>query len=200
MVITANPRIEAFVEITTYPFLMNNDEMSTSDLTVSMAQIADDFAARGLTLTPGQTVADIGGDSGLAGFALIRHVADAVCISIGAADALDDARQLAAEVGVQGRATFVAADLTHLDLEPDSIDVALLGDAAMALDDARLVAALANIRRAIRPGGAVYVSSGSNKERTSAAFHALLADAGFDAVGVLPGGSALLRRFALSSV
>ena len=199
MVITANPRVEAFVEITTYPFLMNNNEMSTSDLTVSVAQVADDFAARGLTLTPGQTVADIGGDSGLVGFALIRHVADAGCISIGTADALDDARKLAAEVGVQDRATFVAADVTRLDLEADSIDVALLGDAAMDLDDARLVAALANIRRAIRPGGAVYVSSGSNTERTSATLHALVADAGFDAVEVLPGGSALLRRFALSA-
>jgi ubiquinone/menaquinone biosynthesis C-methylase UbiE len=122
-----------------------------------------------------------------------------VCISIGTADALDVAATLAAEVGVQDRATFVTADVTRLDLEADSIDVALLGDAVMALDDAQFVAALANIRRAIRPGGAVYVSSGSNTERTSATFHALLADAGFDAVEVLHGGSALLRRFALSA-
>jgi SAM-dependent methyltransferase len=98
---------------------------------------------------------------------------------------------------VQDRATFFGADVRHLDLEADSIDVALFGDAVMALDDAQLVAALANIRRAIRPGGAVYASSRSNPDRTSGTFHALVADAGFDVVDVLPGGGVLLRRFAL---
>jgi len=198
-VITANPRIEAFVEITTYPFLMNNDEMSTSDLTVSMAQIADDFAARGLTLTPGQTVADIGGDSGLAGFALIRHVADAVCISIGAADALDDARQLAAEVGVQGRATFVAADLTHLDLEPDSIDVALLGESIHSLDDEQSSDLLANIRRAIRPRGVLYVAGVSSMDDGDVTLRSRLADSGFDDLAAVESGGYVLRRFALSA-
>lgn len=197
--ITANPRIEAFVEITTYPFLMNNDEMSTSDLTVSMAQIADDFAARGLTLTPGQTVADIGGDSGLAGFALIRHVADAVCISIGAADALDDARQLAAEVGVQGRATFVAADLTHLDLEPDSIDVALLGESIHSLDDEQSSDLLANIRRAIRPRGVLYVAGVSSMDDGDVTLRSRLADSGFDDLAAVESGGYVLRRFALSA-
>ena len=197
--ITANPRIEAFVEITTYPFLMNNDEMSTSDLTVSMAQIADDFAARGLTLTPGQTVADIGGDSGLVGFALIRHVADAVCISIGAADALDDARKLAAEVGVQGRATFVAADLTHLDLEPDSIDVALLGESIHSLDDEQSSDLLANIRRAIRPRGVLYVAGVSSMDDGDVTLRSRLADSGFDDLAAVESGGYVLRRFALSA-
>jgi ubiquinone/menaquinone biosynthesis C-methylase UbiE len=176
---------------------MNSDEMSTSDLSVSVAQIVNDCAAIGVMPTQGQTVADIGSDSGLVGFALIRHVADAMCISVGTADALDDARKLAAEVGVQDRATFLAADVRNLDLEADSIDVALFGDAVMALNDASVVAALANIRRAIRPGGAVFASGGSNPERSSAAFHALVTDAGFDAVDILPGGGVLLRRFAL---
>ncbi|MEI6231238.1 MAG: class I SAM-dependent methyltransferase, partial [Actinomycetes bacterium] len=143
--------------------------------------------------------ADIGGDSGLAGFALIRHVADAVCISIGAADALDDARQLAAEVGVQGRATFVAADLTHLDLEPDSIDVALLGESIHSLDDEQSSDLLANIRRAIRPRGVLYVAGVSSMDDGDVTLRSRLADSGFDDLAAVESGGYVLRRFALSA-
>ena len=197
--ITANPRVEAFVEITTYPFLMNNDEMSTSDLSDSVAQIAEDFAALGVMPAPGQTLADIGSDSGLVGFALIRHVADASCIVVGSAADLDDARELAAQIGVQDRVTFRDRDVAALDFEADSIDVALLGESIHSLDDEQSSDLLANIRRAIRPRGVLYVAGVSSMDDGDVTLRSRLADSGFDDLAAVESGGYVLRRFALSA-
>ncbi len=180
---------------------MSSVDQSWPDVAAAVVEMGSKFAALGVMPTTGQTVADIGSSSGLVGFALIRHVADATCISIGAADALDDARQLAAEVGVQDRATFITADVTRLDLEADSIDVALLGDAVMALDNEYVSAALANIRRAIRPGGVLYLAGTSSVDASNVTLRPLLDESGFDNLSTttITGGGYVLRRFALSA-
>lgn len=197
--IASNLDVKAFVEITTYPFLVNTNEMSTSDLSDSVAQIAEDFAALGVMSAPGQTVADIGSDSGLVGFALIRHVADATCIVAGSAADLDDARGLAAQIGVQDRVTFRDRDVAALDFEADSIDIALLGESIHSLDDEQFSDLLANIRRAIRPGGVLYVAGVSRADDGDVTSRSRLADSGFDDLAAVEAGGYVLRRFALSA-
>ena len=188
------------IEFALYPFHMNTNEMSASDLSKVVTRITAEFAALGVMPTPGQTVADIGSGPALVAFALIRHVADATCISIRPTNELDDARALAAHIGVQDRVTFQELDIAALDFEADSLDVALLGERIHGLDDEQLCALLANLRRAVRPGGVLYIAGGSTTAVSDVTLGSRLAESSFDDVSQAPGGSFVLRRFALSSV
>ena len=106
------------------------------------------FAERGVAPKPEQTVVDIGCGSGIVGFSLIRHIADAYCISIDRPEVLDVARNQAAQIGVENRVTFRPGDSGNLGLEPDSVNVALLINVAQYLDDDELHACVAGVRSA----------------------------------------------------
>ena len=181
---------------------MNTPSPKTPVDAVSQAvtDMAARFAALGVMPTPGQTVADIGQDSGLVGFALIRHVADASCITVRPAAAHDSARELSAQIGVQDRVTLRPLDDAALDFEADSLDVVLVDESAERRSDAQFAAVLENLRRAIRPWGVLYISSSSRVDDELASLRSLLISAGFDDVSQAPSGSFVLRRFALSSV
>ena len=178
----------------------SSHDTPTAAVSEAVIDMAARFAALGVMPTPGQAVADIGEDSGLVGFALIRHVADASCITIRPAAELDNARELAAQIGVQNRVTFRRLDTAALDFEADSLDVVLFDEGIQLRDDAQLAAVLESLRLAIRPGGVVYVSSPSRVDEDLVSLRSLLAAAGFDDMSQAPSGSFVLRRFALSSV
>ena len=96
--------------------------------------------------------------------------------------------------------TFQELDIAALDFEADSLDVALLGERIHGLDDEQLCALLANLRRAVRPGGVLYIAGGSTTAVSDVTLGSRLAESSFDDVSQAPGGSFVLRRFALSSV
>ena len=189
---------------------MTNASVATMDL-------LEVFAERGVAPKPGQAVVDIGCGSGVVGFSLIRHIADAYCISIDRPEVLDVARNQAAQIGVENRVTFRPGDSGNLGLEPDSVNVALLINVAQYLDDDELHACVAGVRSALLPGGVFYVrasiagevdegsedawaalpelrTAGSTHQRTEDEYLEVFTSAGFDDVTTHPGGRFVLRR------
>ena len=158
-----------------------------------VANLVASFTELGVMPAPFQIVADIGCGSGLAGFAAIRHIADATCISIDTADALEAARALAIEIGVENRVTFVPGSATSVSLDDDSVHVAYVNGAVLKLDAADLATFVSHLRRAVLPGGAVLIEAGGVQVAADQLAQVFV-DAGFDDVVVTPAGGFVLRR------
>jgi SAM-dependent methyltransferase len=116
------------------------------------SQPITDWMVAELDPQPGQTVLELGAGTGETGFAAARLVGDGGrLISTDLPPAMVEvARRRAGELGV-GNAEFRVMDAEHIDLETASVDGILCRWAYMLMPDP--VAALAESRRVLRPGG-----------------------------------------------
>jgi len=173
------------------------NEQPVSPVASDVADVISRFTELGVMPAPFQIVADIECGSGLAGFAAIRHMADATCMSIDTPAALEAARALAAEIGVEGRVAFTPGSATSLSLEDDSVHVAYVGGSVLSLDEADLAAFVARLRRVVLPGGTVYIN-GAEIDVPAATLVQMFTDADFDDVVVTPAGGFVMRRPSLA--
>ena len=114
---------------------------------------------RGVVLEPGGHVVDVACGSGLLAYSLIEECSDGRATVIDRPEVLEIARRLAEAMGIADRVTFVAGDLSEVDLGVGAFDLALCVNVAQYLDDDRLAGLLARLHAALRPGGALYLSS-----------------------------------------
>lgn len=114
---------------------------------------------RGLELIgtgPDQRLLDVGCGSGASAVLAARELGcEVVGLDLGE-NALLAAREAAASAGVGGRATFVRGDAGSLPCGEASFDGALCECTISTLTDK--AAALAELRRVLRPGGGLYLS------------------------------------------
>lgn len=191
---------DGFVLFWTYPVPMTDVHNKNHDGASTVAEAVAHFTDLGVMPAPGQIVADIGCGTGLAGFAAIRHVADASCISIDHPETLNAAKGLAAQIGVENRVTFRPADSVALQLENDSAHVVYLNPNYLAQsgkDDVtadRVVEFLRALRHIVLPGGAVYVRNVGDWKLSGESLVGLAESAGFDDVVWVNGGGVILRR------
>ncbi len=114
---------------------------------------------RGVVLEPGGHVVDVACGSGLLAYSLIEECSDGRATVIDRPEVLEIARRLAEAMGIADRVTFVAGDLSEVDLGVGAFDLALCVNVAQYLDDDRLAGLLGRLHAALRPGGALYLSS-----------------------------------------
>jgi len=126
-----------------------------------VGELSAAFADRGVCVSSGSAVLDVGCGSGLVGYSLILDVPGARVTGIDAAPVLDVARALAQRMQIEDRVRLVPGDHRSLDehVEHSSIDVALLVNVAHYLTEGELLDALRSIRTTMRPGGTLVVSS-----------------------------------------
>jgi SAM-dependent methyltransferase len=108
-------------------------------------------------LEPGDSIADIGCGDGRAGFGALDRQPNAQLTFVDISPALiAHTRALAERRGVASRSRFLVASAEQLDAIPDgSVDVVLVRAVLAYLDDR--AAAIAELRRILRPGGRVSI-------------------------------------------
>jgi SAM-dependent methyltransferase len=99
-------------------------------------------------IEPGQRVLDVGCGTGSTTLAAARRGSTATGLDL-SARMIDAARATAGQLGLD--ATFLCADARHYGFAPDSFDAVISRFGVMFFDDP--VAAFANLRHAVRPGG-----------------------------------------------
>lgn len=109
-----------------------------------------------LRLSPGSTLLDLACGRGAYGLLIAKQAGTPLIGVDFSAQALTEARQQAARVGVSN-ATFQVGDLTATGLPDDSVDAVLCTDAIQFPDDP--AAAYEEIRRVLRSGGRVVLTS-----------------------------------------
>lgn len=105
-------------------------------------------------ISTGETVLDIGAGDGLIAFGALDRVGASghVIVSDISSDLVEYARAMAAEVGADGRMSFVEASAEDLSAVPDrSVDVVTTRSVLIYVDDK--AAAFREFHRVLRPGG-----------------------------------------------
>ena len=109
-----------------------------------------------LDLPDGARVLDLGGGHGLYAAEVAARHPDATVTVFDTEPAREVALETAAEAGVSDRVSFAAGDYTTDDLG-DGFDVVLLFNVVHAHDGPANVALFERVRRALAPGGRLYV-------------------------------------------
>ena len=125
--------------------------INAEDYLRRISDVFTDAAFEALAVQPGDRVIDVGCGTGRTTLELARRVVDGSALGVDIAEEmLARARELADEVSVSN-ASFVRADVQVEDLGTGSFDAAFSRFGVMFFADP--VAAFANIRKALTPGG-----------------------------------------------
>lgn len=115
-----------------------------------------DRVLRSADVTKGETVLDVGCGDGLLGFGALPMVGETglVIFSDVSHDLLERCRQIADELGVLNRCSFVKSEAETLaDIEDSSVDVVVTRSVLIYVEDK--ASAFESFRRVLRPGGRI---------------------------------------------
>jgi SAM-dependent methyltransferase len=107
---------------------------------------------------PAARILDVGCGSALPTLALALDIPDATLTGLDSGPVIEVAARLAEKLGVGGRASFVAGDVTSLAGISGEFDIAFFGHVFKFLDRAEIVAGLGEARRLLAPNGRVVVA------------------------------------------
>jgi SAM-dependent methyltransferase len=125
----------------------------------TVGPIAQILSDRGVRLPAGGTVLDLGCGSAVVALTLARVDVDARVVAVDRVEVLDVVRELAADMGVKAEVQCVPSDARLFRPDPESVDVVLLGNVAQYLTDDELIDVLSGVRKALRPGGILHLTT-----------------------------------------
>ncbi|MBI1259438.1 MAG: methyltransferase domain-containing protein [Chloroflexi bacterium] len=132
--------------------LRHNVIMHTADIDALLAHVK-----------PGMRTLELGCSSGWLTLAMAQRGADATGIDV-SEEALQIARDYYAKVHAEtsGKVSYVAADLNHLDLPPESCDLVAIKGTLHHL--VRMDHVIAEIHKTLKPGGLLWVNDSDGDE------------------------------------
>jgi C-methyltransferase len=114
---------------------------------------------RRLQLPPNGAVLDLGCGSALVSLTLAASEPAATVVAVDRPEVLEVARELAAEMGLSSQLHCVAGEVQRYQPQPAAFDIILLGNVAQYLTDDELTTVLSRARTALRPGGALHLTT-----------------------------------------